>query len=75
MVDRLKIVAVGLLTQQDLDMLGRGFRAAIPVEQAPAFEQLLRSIDDAELRQKAGSDLCPAPKGMRHSAIAAPRAA
>jgi len=48
MVDRQNIVAIGLLTQKDLDILGSGFRTAIPVDQSPAFEDLLRAIDEAE---------------------------
>ena len=48
MVDRQNIVAIGLLTQKDLDILGSGFRSAIPLEDSPAFEELLRAIDDAE---------------------------
>lgn len=42
-----QIVAVGLLTQADLDRLGSGFRNAIPVDETPMFEELLRAIDEA----------------------------
>ncbi|WP_160299158.1 hypothetical protein [Sphingomonas sp. SRS2] len=48
MVDRQNIIAVGLLTRADLDLLGRGFRAAIPVQDVHGFEALLDAIDDAE---------------------------
>jgi hypothetical protein len=50
MVDRQNYVAVGLLTQEDLDLLGNGFRAAIPVGEATGFEKLLAAIDAAEER-------------------------
>ena len=42
------IVAIGLLTQRDLDLLGRGFDRAFPVDPAPCFDDLLRAIDAAE---------------------------
>jgi hypothetical protein len=46
-----RIVAVGLLTQRDLNLLGPTFERAWPVDDAPAsFERLLFAIDDAERR-------------------------
>jgi len=45
-----RIVAVGLLTQRDLNLLGPSFERAWPVEDAPAFGELLRAIDDADRR-------------------------
>lgn len=51
MVDRQNIVAVGLLTQEDLDVLGSRFRSAIPVEDVSGFEDLLAAIDAAELER------------------------
>jgi hypothetical protein len=45
-----RIVAVALLTEQDLDLLGPAFDRAWPVEQATSFEELLRAIDEAERR-------------------------
>jgi hypothetical protein len=42
------IVAVGLLTQRDVQTLGPTFERLWPVEEAPAFPQLLRAIDDAD---------------------------
>ena len=51
-----RIVAVGLLTQQDLSLLGPTFQRAWPVEDAPSsFEELLRAIDQAE-RDLQGRD-------------------
>ena len=43
-----RIVAVGLLTKQDLSLLGPTFDRAWPVEEAPSFNELLRAIDDAD---------------------------
>ena len=43
-----RIVAIGLLTRQDLTLLGPTFDRVWPVEQAPAFNELLRAIDDAD---------------------------
>jgi len=45
-------VAVGLLTQRDLDRLGDGFRSAFPVPQGDAFDDLLRAIDASVERSK-----------------------
>ena len=47
---RERIVAVGLLTRRDLSLLGPTFDRAWPVEDAPAFDELLRAIDDADQR-------------------------
>jgi hypothetical protein len=43
-----RIVAVGLLTQRDLDALGSGFARAFPIDNTPCFEELLRAIDEAD---------------------------
>jgi hypothetical protein len=46
-----RIVAVGLLTRQDLDLLGPTFERAWPVDDAPSsFERLLFAIDEADRR-------------------------
>jgi hypothetical protein len=45
-----RIVAVGLLTQRDLNILGPTFERAWPVEEAPSFNALLRAIDEADRR-------------------------
>ena len=49
-----RIVAVGLLTQRDVDVLGQGFSRLWPVDETPCFADLLQAIDDSdrELRQK-----------------------
>ena len=43
-----RIVAVALLTESDLTVLGPTFTRAWPVEEAPIFRELLREIDKAE---------------------------
>ena len=45
-----RIVAIGLLTQHDLDLLGSGFRRAFKVDADPCFDDLLAAIDEAEER-------------------------
>ena len=49
-MDQDGIVAIALLTQDDLSLLGPSFTRLWPVEEAPAFAELLRAIDrvDAE---------------------------
>jgi len=45
---RERIVAVGLLTQRDLNLLGPTFNRVWPVEDAPQFEELIQAIDRAD---------------------------
>lgn len=54
-----KIIAVGLLTQDDVDRLGSTFQRIWPVQDAPCFSQLLRAIDqaDRELREEHSSSV------------------
>jgi hypothetical protein len=47
-MDQDGIVAIGLLTQRDLTLLGPSFTRVWPVEEAPAFAELLRAIDRAD---------------------------
>ncbi len=53
-----RIIAIGLLTRRDLDLLGPTFNRIWPVEEAPDFHSLLRAIDDAdrELSDLAGGN-------------------
>jgi hypothetical protein len=51
--DRAPVVAIGLLTQRNLDVLGTGFRRAIPLAGAGDFDDLLAAIDEAERRGAA----------------------
>jgi hypothetical protein len=45
-----RIVAVGLLTRRDLEVLGPTFDRIWPVQEAPHFNELLRAIDEADRR-------------------------
>jgi len=47
-MDQDGIVAIALLTQDDLTLLGPSFTRLWPVEEAPAFAELLRAIDRAD---------------------------
>lgn len=51
-----RIVAVGLLTRRDLNLLGPTFDRAWPVEEAPGFSDLLRAIDEADRRLRQPAD-------------------
>ena len=50
-----RIVAIGLLTQREIDLLGYGFSRLWPVDDTPCFIELVRAIDEAdrELEAKA----------------------
>jgi hypothetical protein len=54
-----RIVAVGLLTRNDVRLLGPSFERLWPVEEAPHFHGLLQAIDEADRRLR--SDRHPAP--------------
>ena len=43
-----RIVAIGLLTQQDVDLLGPTFDQLWAVEESPSFAGLLEAIDAAD---------------------------
>ena len=43
-----RIVAIGLLTQRDLSVLGPAFDRAWPIDEAPEFDELLHAIDEAD---------------------------
>lgn len=58
-----RIVAVGLLTRHDLNVLGPTFDRVWPVEEAPSFNELLRAIDEAD-RRLEGQDEGGGP--MKH---------
>lgn len=51
-----RIVAVGLLTQRDLDTLGAGFTRLYPVDHTPCFGELLRAIDNADRELRVERD-------------------
>ncbi|HET7817293.1 MAG TPA: hypothetical protein VFK58_06915 [Sphingomicrobium sp.] len=43
-----RIVAVGLLTQREVEILGHGFTRLWPVDETPCFSDLIRAIDEAD---------------------------
>ena len=56
-----RIVAVALLTQRELDVLGPSFSRIWPVDETPCFAELLRKIDEADrqLQSPAASGETP----------------
>ena len=57
-----RIVAVGLLTTNDLTLLGPTFNRAWPVEETPCFSQLLQAIDEADRNVWRERDLSAAAR-------------
>jgi hypothetical protein len=51
-----RIIAVGLLTERDLSLLGPTFDRVWPVEEAPNFDELVRAIDEADRRLQQPAD-------------------
>lgn len=51
-----RIVAVGLLTQREVELLGHGFSRLWPIDDAPCFEDLLQAIDEADLELSQASN-------------------
>ncbi len=47
-LEKERIVAVCLLTQRELNLLGHSFTRLWPVEETPCFEGLVEAIDEAE---------------------------
>ena len=43
-----RIVAVGLLTQREVELLGDGFSRLWPVDSTPWFTELIQAIDEAD---------------------------
>lgn len=48
-----RIIAVGLLTARDVDLLGPSFKRMWPVEDVPDFHELLEAIDRADEQLQA----------------------
>jgi len=44
------IVAIGLLTEEEVSLLGDNFTRLWPIDGAPKFEELLVAIDEADRR-------------------------
>ena len=51
-----RIVAVGLLTENDVRLLGRTFDRLWPIEEAPCFIELLKAIDEADNELRSGDN-------------------
>lgn len=51
-----KIVAVALLTQKEVETLGKTFTRLWPVDETPCFDGLLRAIDEADRKLRRMRD-------------------
>ena len=60
-----RIVAVGLLTQDDLDRVGSTLKKVFPVQDTPCFTELLRLIDEADREHWREEDRCDALRQLR----------
>jgi hypothetical protein len=58
-----RIVAIGLLTQRDVEALGHSFTRLWPVEDTPCFDGLLRAIDEADRAHWRARDHIPLQGG------------
>jgi hypothetical protein len=58
---REKIVAIGLLTQKELGLLGPAFDRAFPLDDARDFDGLIKAIDEAD--EKLRCALAAPPQG------------
>lgn len=56
-----RIVAVALLTEAELRLLGQGFDRFCPVDETPCFVDLLLAIDEAHSRLTAVERDAPGP--------------
>ena len=52
-----RIIAVGLLTEFDLNRLGDTFTRLWPVDDVPCFEELLEAIDEADRQLQAAPQI------------------
>jgi len=53
-----RIIAVGLLTRREVDLLGPTFDRLWPVDESPPFSGLIKAIDqaDRQLRNETGPE-------------------
>lgn len=51
-----RIVAVGLLTEDDVFRLGANFKRLWPVDKTPCYRELLYAIDEAERALRCDRD-------------------
>ena len=47
-MDKPRIVAVALVTQPELELLGPSFTRVYPVDETPCFAELLLAVDEAD---------------------------
>ena len=56
-----QIVAVALLTQENLNLFGSCLKRVFPLQQTPCFSELIAALDEADRReqnqQRSHSDL------------------
>jgi hypothetical protein len=52
-----RIIAVGLLTGRDREVLGQGFKRVFPLGASIDFSDLLRAIDKGERRAEAAKSV------------------
>ncbi len=57
-----RIIAVGLLSQSDLDRLGSRFTRVWPVDETPCFDGLIEAIDEADREFRRSESDRPADK-------------
>jgi len=43
-----RVIAIGLLTQRDVELLGPAFARLWPIDETPCFDGLLVAIDEAD---------------------------
>ncbi len=48
-----RIIAVGFLTQRDIDMLGNGFKRHFPIECDDMFADLIARLNDVPFPERA----------------------
>ena len=54
-----RIIAVGLLTAGDVELLGPTFSRLWPVDETPCFSGMLRAIDEADRELRHSRDYRP----------------
>ncbi|HEX6409824.1 MAG TPA: hypothetical protein VFZ88_04460 [Sphingomicrobium sp.] len=60
-----RIVAIGLLTQREVELLGHGFSRLWPVDETPCFTELIKAIDEADRELEEPHLSVSAPSGER----------
>ena len=60
-MEKERVIAIGLLTEHDLKLLGPTFKRVWPVDDAPAFSELIRAIDEADTAVRGPKADTPMP--------------